>query len=58
MRKLLTTYKVAPDFLNVLFSFGQVPDLAESGSKYISCTTRNDGSRGEVNPDPHLPSHT
>lgn len=47
MRKILTAYKVDPAFLHVLFSFGEVPNLAESGSKNLACNTTDDGSHSE-----------
>lgn len=47
MRKILTVYKVDPAFLHVLFSFGEVPNLAESGSRNIACNTTSDGSQSE-----------
>ncbi len=47
MRKILTAYKVDPAFLHVLFSFGEVPNLAESGSRNVACNTTRDGSHSE-----------
>lgn len=48
MRKVLTRYQVDPAFLLVLFSFGEVPHLAESGSSNIASTVSPDGSRSKV----------
>ncbi|KAI4163923.1 MAG: hypothetical protein LQ342_002420 [Letrouitia transgressa] len=45
MRKILTVYKVDPAFLHVLFSFGAVPHLAESGSSNLATSTTSDGSQ-------------
>ncbi|MCJ1457002.1 hypothetical protein MMC28_007368 [Mycoblastus sanguinarius] len=45
MRKILTRYQVDPNFLPVLYSFGDVPHLAESGSSNASSQTIDDGSR-------------
>ena len=44
MRKILTRYRVDPTFLPVLFSFGDGPHLAESGSNNVSSITMEDGS--------------
>ena len=48
MRKILTRYQVDPAFLSVLFSFGELPHLAESGSSNIASTVSSDGSRSMV----------
>ena len=48
MRKLLTRYQVDPAFLRVLFSFGDGPNLAESGSSNILSQTMQDGSRSKT----------
>lgn len=45
MRKVLTRFEVDPAFLSVLFSFGEMPHLAESGSSNIASTITTDGSR-------------
>ncbi|KAK3175305.1 hypothetical protein OEA41_002552 [Lepraria neglecta] len=42
MRKILTRYQVDPAFLPVLFSFGDGPHLAESGSSNASSLTTKD----------------
>ena len=47
MRKIMTRYKTDPSFLRVLFSFGEVPHLSESGSNNLSVTETKDGSCGE-----------
>ena len=47
MRKLLTRYQVDPAFLSVLFSFGQMPHLAESGSSNVASTVSSDGSQSK-----------
>jgi hypothetical protein len=36
MRKILHKYEVHPDFLRVLFSFGEEPHLAEASSDYLA----------------------
>lgn len=36
MRKLLYYYKVDPNFLRIIFSFGEEPHLAESSSSFLS----------------------
>lgn len=48
MRKVLTRFEVDPAFLSVLFSFGEMPHLAESGSSNIASTITTDGSRSRV----------
>ena len=48
MRKVLTRFEVDPAFLSVLFSFGEMPHLAESGSSNIASTITTDGSRSKV----------
>lgn len=48
MRKILTRYQVDPNFLSVLFSFGEIPHLAESGSSNIASTASSDGSQSKV----------
>ena len=47
MRKVLTRYQVDPTFLSVLFSFGEPPHLAESGSSNIASTASSDGSHSK-----------
>ena len=47
MRKLMTRYKIDPNFLRILFSFGEVPHLSESGSNNLSVTETKDGSCSE-----------
>ena len=47
MRKILTRYQVDPAFLPVLFSFGEMPHLAESGSSNIASTASSDGSQSK-----------
>ena len=49
MRKILTRYKVDPAFLSVLYSFGDVPHLAENGSSNVSSRTTDDGSHSKAN---------
>lgn len=48
MRKVLTRYQVDPNFLSVLFSFGEMPHLVESGSSNIASTASSDGSQSKV----------
>lgn len=48
MRKALTRYQVDPTFLPVLYSFGDNPHLAESGSSNASSQTMDDGSRSKT----------
>ena len=48
MRKILTRYEVDPTFLPVLFSFGEMPHLAESGSSNIASPVLSDGSQSKV----------
>ena len=50
MRKVLTRYEVDPAFLSVLFSFGQMPHLAESGSSNVASTVASDGSQSKSLP--------
>ena len=50
MRKVLTRYKVDPAFLNVLYSFGDGPHLAENGSSNVSSRTTEDGSQSKTDP--------
>lgn len=45
MRKILTRYQVDPGFLPVLFSFGEEPHIAESGSNNITHRKDINGSR-------------
>ena len=47
MRKILTRYQVDPTFLPVLFSFGEVPHLAESGSSNMASPMQSDGSQSK-----------
>ena len=48
MRKVLTRYQVDPTFLSVLFSFGEMPHLAESGSSNIASIESGNGSRSKT----------
>ena len=48
MRKILTRYQVDPAFLRVLFSFGDGPHLAESGSNNLSSLQTSDGSHSKA----------
>ncbi|KAL9103252.1 MAG: hypothetical protein Q9163_001703 [Psora crenata] len=48
MRKILTAYRVDPAFLHVLFSSGQSPNLAESGSRNFARNRTTDGSEAYV----------
>jgi hypothetical protein len=36
IRKLLSKYEVDPHFLEVVFSFGEEPHLAEASSNYLA----------------------
>jgi hypothetical protein len=36
MLQILTQYQVAPEFLEVLFSFGTDPNIAESGNSNVA----------------------
>ena len=54
MRKVLTRYQVDPNVLPVLYSFGDGPHLAESGSSNASSQAIDDGSRSKT----ALPSQT
>jgi hypothetical protein len=42
MRKILHKYEVHPDFLRVLFSFGEEPHLAEASSHYLAIHSRKE----------------
>lgn len=48
MRKILTVYKIDPNFLPVLSSFGDVPNVAESESRNIAIKSMSDGSRSKL----------
>ncbi len=48
MRKVLTRYQVNPNFLCVLYSFGDGPHLSESGSSNASSQITDDGSRSKT----------
>ncbi len=39
MRKILHKYEVHPDFLRVLFSFGEEPHVAEASSDFLAIHT-------------------
>ena len=48
MRKIMTRYRVDPTFLPVLFSFGDEPNLAESGASNTASICAEDGSRSKL----------
>ena len=45
LRKILTFHDVDSSFMDVLLSFGDVPNLSEAGSSNISNVLLSDGSR-------------
>ena len=45
MRKVMTRYEVDPSFLSVLFSFGETPHLAESGSSNVASVENRDRTK-------------
>ena len=47
MRKILSYYQVESNFLDVLYSFGDEPHLAEGGSSNVVTMTTANGSRSE-----------
>ena len=48
LRKILTFHDVDSSFMDVLLSFGDVPNLSEAGSSNISNVVTADGSRSRV----------
>ena len=45
MKQILMRYQVGPEFLPVLFSFGEEPHLAESDATNVCISNHSDGSR-------------
>lgn len=48
MRKLLHHYQVDPNFLRVIFSFGEEPHVAESSSCFLSIRSEPDSLETEI----------
>jgi hypothetical protein len=48
MRKILQKYEVHPDFLRVLFSFGDEPYVAEASSGNFAIHTNSDDSGADT----------
>lgn len=48
MRRLLHHYQVDPSFLRVVFSFGEEPHVAESGSSFLSIRSDPDSPKTEI----------
>ncbi|TLD24526.1 hypothetical protein E2P81_ATG11862 [Venturia nashicola] len=48
MRKLLHHYNVDPNFLRIIFSFGEEPNLAESSSSFLSVRSPKDSQDAEI----------
>jgi hypothetical protein len=50
MLQILTRYQVVPEFLNVLFSFGTDPHVAESGNSNVAIVGSASGTQRKYRP--------